>query len=173
MYVELISGFVRMCRDGVDTDNEWRLVIAGLADDVGYTAELSVLVARLHLQDRVIFTGAVPRAEIARLLGGVLAMVYNSICESFGLPLLEAMAAGVAVACSRLSAMIEVAGDAALTFDARSPAEIAAVLVQLRDPKVRTSLIARGQNRITHFGSWADAADQTRFVLLKAVQTYA
>jgi glycosyltransferase involved in cell wall biosynthesis len=166
---ELITGFSQMYRDPTNADSDLHLIIAGLADDPVYAAELYAQVTELGLTDRVIFTGAVPRSAIDRLLGGALALVYNSTCESFGLPLLEAMTANVPVACSRVPAMLEVAGDAALTFEARSSDQIAATLSQLRDPVIRADLIARGKIRLAHFNPWVQVAEQTRAVLLKAV----
>ena len=166
---ELISGFAQVYRNESDPEQDWRLIIAGLIHNTEYEAELRAHVAKLGLRDRVIFLGAVSRTEIDRLLGGTLAMVYNSTCENFPLPLLEAMAANVPVACSRLPALLDVVGDAAITFEARVPNEIAAALRQLRDPALRAVLITRGQARLTHFERWEQTAERMRVVLAKAV----
>ena len=69
--------------------------------------------------------GWVSSAELEALYAAAVCVVFPSLYEGFGLPVLEAMQRGVPVACSNAGALVEVAGDAALLFDPRSPAEIA------------------------------------------------
>jgi glycosyltransferase involved in cell wall biosynthesis len=69
--------------------------------------------------------GRVPFDEVAGLLGRASALVFPSLYEGFGLPVLEAMASGCPVACSGAGALPEVAGDAARMFDPSDPAAIA------------------------------------------------
>lgn len=84
--------------------------------------------------------------------------VFPSLYEGFGLPPLEAMAAGTPVACSRRASLPEVAGDAAIYFDARSPEHMAQVILHLlTDASVCRELIERGRQRVKEF-TWADAA---------------
>ena len=73
----------------------------------------------VRLQDTsgVTATGYLDEAALARTLADADALVFPSVYEGFGLPVLEAMAAGVPVICSNAAAMPEVAGDAALYFD--------------------------------------------------------
>lgn len=160
---ELIEGYALLLRTLPDCP--WRLVIVGHVHNQAYADSLHAVVERLQLSQRVIFAGGIPHAKIPALLKGAVALVHSSTCESFGLPLLEAMTAGVPIACSHIPASVEVAGDAALTFDPDDPADIAAQLAQLSDPLARQDLIARGQARLTTFRTWADVAAQTRAVL--------
>jgi glycosyltransferase involved in cell wall biosynthesis len=86
---------------------------------------------------------------------------FPSLREGFGLPVLEAMRRGVPVACANVSAVAEVAGDAALLFDPRDPAEIAvAVLRLLQDRTLAEELAAKGRTRAAGF-SWRRAAEET------------
>ena len=87
--------------------------------------------------------------------------VYPSLYEGFGLPVLEAMARGVPVACSDASSLPEVAGDAALLFDPRDQRAIAEALTRLlEDPALRERLRAAGLARAREF-SWERAARLT------------
>ena len=84
--------------------------------------------------------------------------VFPSIYEGFGLPPLEAMAAGTPVACSRSASLPEVAGEAAIYFDATSPKHIAeTVLHVLSDTAVARALVDRGHQRVREF-SWSKSA---------------
>jgi glycosyltransferase involved in cell wall biosynthesis len=97
--------------------------------------------------------GYVPDDELAALYGGCTAFCYPSLYEGFGLPVLEALAAGAPTITSNLSSLPEVAGDAALYVDPRDEAAIAAALERLlRSPGERAKLGARGRARAAEFG---------------------
>ena len=92
---------------------------------------------------------------------GAQALVYPSKYEGFGMPVLEAMAAGVPVVCSNRSAIPEVAGDAAILVNAESGDEIADALSRLiHDEGLRASLIQKGRMRAADF-SWEEAVRKT------------
>jgi glycosyltransferase involved in cell wall biosynthesis len=137
---------------------------AGLDQDA-----LRARAAELGLADRVIFTGWVSSADLNGLYAATDAFVYPTLLEGFGLPVLEAMARGVAVACSNTSSLPEVAGDAALLFDPLDPAEIAAAVERLlSDDELRESLIARGHARAAQF-TWQRCAEQTLATYERAI----
>jgi glycosyltransferase involved in cell wall biosynthesis len=97
-------------------------------------------------------------ADVAGLLRMAAAFVFPSFYEGFGLPVLEAMAAGVPVACSDRSSLPEVAGDAALLFDPADPRSIAAAVERLlADPG---DLSARGRAQAARF-TWRRTAELT------------
>ena len=105
--------------------------------------------------------GYVTDAELPQLTAGARGMVYPSIYEGFGLPVLEAMACGVPVLCSTADALREVVGDAGLLYD---PADIngfaEGMQALLDDGALRERLIAAGLARAGHF-SWQRTADET------------
>lgn len=108
-----------------------------------------------------VWTGYVPGPHVAALLAGADAMLFPSLYEGFGLPALDAMRAGVALACSDRTALPEVAGDAALYFNPESVDEMAVAMETLaRDTALRAQLIARGYARVGTF-SWRRAARET------------
>jgi glycosyltransferase involved in cell wall biosynthesis len=107
------------------------------------------------------FPGWVAAAEVEGLWRVASAFVYPSLYEGFGLPVLEAMARGVPVACSNASSLPEVAGEAALLFDPASPAQIARALERLlADGDLRERLSAEGRGRAAQF-TWARTARGT------------
>ena len=165
---EMISAFAKLLK-ALPTC-PWRLVIAGGVGDPRYFAELHKLVAQLALTDRVIFTGAVPHTTIRSLYAHADAFIHASTCEAFPQPLLEALSAGVPMACADLDYAREIVGSAALTFDPTNPATIAAQLIHLYDPQVRRTLGEQGRARSLSFPTFADVAIQTRIVLAKAVK---
>jgi glycosyltransferase involved in cell wall biosynthesis len=123
--------------------------------------ELRERAAGLGVAEDVRFLGWVAGAEIEGLWAVTDAFVFPSLYEGFGLPVLEAMARGVPVACSSASSLPEVAGDAALQFDPRDEGAIAAAIERLLgDPAERERLRARGLERAAGF-TWERTAKLT------------
>jgi glycosyltransferase involved in cell wall biosynthesis len=116
------------------------------------------------IADRIRFTGFVSDAELVDLYNASELVVFPSLYEGFGLPIVEAMACARAVACSNNSAVAEVADGAAILFDPRSPSEMARAMSDvLLDPGLRARLERLGAKRAAQF-SWNHAARLTRDV---------
>jgi glycosyltransferase involved in cell wall biosynthesis len=154
----LIRAYARRRRD-------WRLVIAGMR---GFFAEaLDTLIAELGVKESVKLTGWIPRDELLQLYSRAQAFVYPSTFEGFGMPVLEAMAAGIPVACSDIPPLREVAGGAALFVDPLSEDAIAGALDRIvTDAQLRSNLTEAGPERARKF-SWERAARETLAALLK------
>ena len=138
---------------------EFRLVIAGLR---GFDSEnLERLRDALGLADAVEFTGWIPREDLYRLYGRACAFLYPSTFEGFGLPVLEALAAGVPTACSGIEPLASTAGDAALQFDPNDEAAMAGAMERLvSDEELRETLSTKGPERASQF-SWLTTARLT------------
>lgn len=153
--VNLLEALARVRRAGERVD----LVLAGREGEA--SAEVGAAVERLGLGPAVRSLGYLPDYEIRDLcrLAGLL--VFPSLCEGFGLPLLEAMASGLPAAVSRTGALPEVGGDAAAYFDPEDPADIARVILDLlSDEPRRRELAERGKRRASLW-SWAETARRT------------
>ncbi|MCF8383978.1 MAG: glycosyltransferase family 4 protein [Chlorobium sp.] len=106
----------------------------------------------LGLENRVIFPGYLPTDELSSLLSHAAGMVFPSLYEGFGLPVIEAMAAGIPVACSNTRSLPEISGNAALLFDPGVPEQISQSMVNLIDNlELRKRLIAAGKIRAAEF----------------------
>ncbi len=142
---------------------EFKLVLAGLKGF--HTHAVERLASELGLAGAVRITGWLPREELYDLFRTAWAFVYPSTFEGFGMPVLEAMAAGVPTACSDIRPLRDIAGGAALRFD---PLDVAAIEEALRrmvsDGGERARLAAAGRERARRF-SWRRAAEQTLAVL--------
>jgi glycosyltransferase involved in cell wall biosynthesis len=126
-----------------------------------YSKELHAAVMKSAIAERVHFTGFVEDDELVHFYAACDLFVFPSFYEGFGLPILEAMACGRAVACSDSSAMPEVADSAALLFDPHSTQAIGkAIKDVLLDAELRTRLERLGSQRAAAF-SWEKAAEQT------------
>jgi glycosyltransferase involved in cell wall biosynthesis len=135
-----------------------RLVIMGRGDS---KTGLTRLARQLGCEDRVIFAGFTSPETLLDRLHGALALVFPSIVEGFGLPVLEAMAAGCPVIGSSCPTVAEVAGPAALLCDPRRPEEFAAAMTRVAsDASLRDELRKRGIARASRFG-WTRCAEQT------------
>ena len=134
------------------------LVIADY-DAPRLTAHLRRLGA-MDLRDRIHLPGYVAHHDLPALYSQADLFLYPSLRESFGLPILEAMACGTPVVTSDVASMPEIAGDAALLVNPNDPEDIAtAVHRALRHPELQAGLRTRGRARAKRF-SWAAAAER-------------
>ncbi|HEX5423399.1 MAG TPA: glycosyltransferase family 1 protein [Candidatus Acidoferrales bacterium] len=129
------------------------------------TEALVSAMGRFQISHRVHFVGRITDKDLPSLYRGAQALVFVSLYEGFGLPVLEAMACGTPVVTSKSSALPEVAGDAALLVDPESPEEIAEALERVMlDESLRGVLRERGISRAHQF-SWSTTITRVREVL--------
>jgi glycosyltransferase involved in cell wall biosynthesis len=123
--------------------------------------ELRARAGALGVERDVRLLGWIDERELEGIWSLAGAFVFPSLYEGFGLPVLEAMARGVPVACSNASSLPEVAGDAALLFDPRDESAIAGALTRLlRDRQLAEGLRERGRERVREF-TWERTARAT------------
>src|SRR5207248_2890200 len=114
-----------------------------------------------HPALRVKVLGYLDEAELPALYSGAVALALPSFWEGFGLPVVEAMACGTPVLTSNLSALAEIAGDAALLVDPNDTGAIAQVLLSLlMDTALRQRLVQAGFRQSNKY-SWQQLATQT------------
>lgn len=134
------------------------LVLVGAGDAEYLQTRIHPAIARLPRPGEVHLAGRIPDAELSWAYANATAYVQPSFAEGFGLPLLEAMAAGCAIASARSTSLPETAGDAAIFFDPAQPADIAQAVRRLTsDAGLRAELIARGRERAKLF-TWEQNA---------------
>lgn len=126
-----------------------RLVVVGEP-----SAPLREIVSDAGLDDAVTYAGVVEDEVLAQIYRGAIALVFPSLYEGFGLPVVEAMASGTAVITSDVAAMPEVAGGAALLVDPKSSPSVGdAMRAVLEDAALRQRLVTLGAARASSF-SW-------------------
>ena len=137
--------------------DDWTLVLAGSR---GYESDAALLDA----SERIRITGYLTEEEVAAWYARASIFAFPSFDEGFGMPILEAMAAGVPVVAGNRSALPEVCGDAAEQIDPDSEEQLASALLRLAtDEARRNELIARGLNRSKQF-PWEKAVAKTEAV---------
>jgi glycosyltransferase involved in cell wall biosynthesis len=147
------SGLIRAFRA---LPKEWTLVLAG---SQGY--EAAEAVAEAASSDRVRITGYLTDDQLGKWYARAGIFAFPSLDEGFGMPVLEAMDAGIPVIAGNGSALPEVCGDAAELIDPRSEDDLASALLRLAtDEKRRADLVALGMDRAKRF-RWESAVTKT------------
>jgi glycosyltransferase involved in cell wall biosynthesis len=158
----LIEAYSILRRRGIE---DAKLLIIG--NEISKYPHLRRLVHRFNLHQHVRFLGFVPDATLAALYRLTSVFVFPSLCEGFGLPPLEAMAAGAPVITSNVSSLPEVVGDAAVLIDPLDAGAIADAMARvLTDPRLRADLVERGAIRARMF-SWERAVSRIREVYVE------
>ena len=145
-----------------------QLAIVGSGRDQEYLASLHSLADELAIAGDVVFVGGVPLEETVDFYRAADAFVYPSLNETFGLPILEAMACGCPVVTSDTSAMPETAGGAAILSDPKDPASVARAMIEATQPG-RDHLRDLGLRRAAQF-TWAATAAATLDVYRESAQ---
>jgi glycosyltransferase involved in cell wall biosynthesis len=161
--VRLLRAFAKVKKE----QSKIELVITGRQDP--HYPEVLEMVKEQELVDAVKFVGLVDFSDLQKLYSAATAYVFPSLYEGFGLPPLEAMAAGTPTIVSDSSAIPEVCGDAAEYFDPENIDEIAEkISFILRNDKRKNELVTKGFEQIKKF-SWDKSAKETLNILLETV----
>ncbi len=144
----LFTAFGLACKEGLDPDI--KLVCTGAPGE--RQAWLGEAARAMNLENRILFPGYLSNTTLSELMSNSKGLVFPSLYEGFGIPVVEAMAAGIPVACSNTTSLPEVVGDAALLFDPRSPDQISRAIKSLVDDmELRDRLIRKGYLRSEKF----------------------
>ena len=147
-----------------------QLVMAGSSGWLAQPFMDKIAALSPELRQRIRLPGFVDESDKAALISGADALIFPSLYEGFGFPILEAQACGTAVLTADNSSMPEVAGEGALIVSAESTRSIANGMKQLAtDAALRDALIAKGFENLQRF-SWKTAAEQVLDVLERAAR---
>ena len=146
-----------------------KLVIAGRW--AWQTSETKEKISTYKYRNDLVITGYIPEESLAKLTAAAYALVYPSLLEGFGLPLLEGMQSGVPVIASDQPALRETGGTAACYFDSNSPEALAEQMKKVyRDEAWKNQLIQNGIQQAARF-SWNATAEALEICLLTAAGT--
>lgn len=149
-------------------ESNLKLVCTGAPD--ARMEYLQQAVNKMGLENCVVFLGYLSNEEFAGLMTVSRALIFPSLYEGFGMPILEAMAFGKPVLCSNVTSLPEVAGDAALFFDPKKPVEIAESISRIEnEPELLSKLIEKGYSQLKSFGDPQEMAVQYLQIFKDAV----
>lgn len=164
-HIELIKAFVLFKER---THLPHRLVLAGAEGT--YSEEVHKAAFQSAAASDIFLTGFFPHESFPQLYAGADACIFPSVNEGVGLPVLEAMATGIPVACSKAGALPEMGGPAAVYFDSNNIEEIASAMERIvTDSALREKMIADGIEWTKRF-SWVNTVSMTIDVMRKTIK---
>ena len=147
-----------------DTDNNIKLIIVG--GEMHKTGDIFETYDNMRFKDDVIFTGRVATSDLHDIFGAALALTFVPFFEGFGIPVVEAMTAGVPVLCSNTTSIPEVGGNAVIYADPMKIDQITDAMLKLaNDKELRQELIEKGFEQKNKF-SW----DETAHLLWESIK---
>lgn len=168
-HINLLKAYIRYRRD---KSNDVKLVFVGkLSTNSDISGELMKMVEQNNLTNDVVFTDYIPNNELYVLLSNALAFIHPSLYEGFGIPLLEAMNAGLPIACSNTSCFREIVGEAAIQFNPYNIKEISQAINNIvTNEKLRKKLTTLGISRAKSFSNSDQTADRYIEIFEKAMK---
>jgi glycosyltransferase involved in cell wall biosynthesis len=164
----LVNAFEKVVR--ARPQSKTQLVIAG--GQGWLSSPLFAAIEKSPVRERILLTGYLQDEDLRALYAACRVFIYPSLYEGFGLPPLEAMACGAPVLASRIPALVETAGSAALLFDPQDPGDLAQKIIALAgNENARRELSIAGQQRAAEF-SWERTARGTLQVYAEAVRRF-
>lgn len=149
-------------------DSNVKLVIVG--GEMFKTGNIYETYENTRFKDDIIFTGRIPTEELHQVLGAALALTFVPFFEGFGIPVVEAMSAGIPVLCSNTTSIPEVGGDAVLYTDPCKTEEITEAMYKIaNDEDLRKELVRKGARQKEKF-SWEKTAEKLWVSIEKALQ---
>jgi glycosyltransferase involved in cell wall biosynthesis len=138
--------YLEKCAD----QQKWELVLTGHANE--RARMLRTLANDLGITPHVKFLGHVSEKDLAKLYSSASCLVFSSLHEGFGIPIIEAMSFGLPIICGRETSIPEIAGPAAFYADMRSPQKLGEALFKVAGSEgLRNELVALGKERLKMF----------------------
>ena len=151
-------------------ESKIKLVFTGAL--ISENSNIQYAITQMGLTDKVIITGFISNEELADLMNNCLGLVFPSLYEGFGLPILEAFSFEKPVLCSDITSLPEVAGDGAIYFDPRKPLEIVSALEKItNDDSLINQVKEAGVKHLQTFGRQQQMAQEYWNVLQDAFQS--
>lgn len=151
--INILQGFDTFRING----NTAKLVFAGM--NKYWDREMQTVFKKMQFGDDIVFTGYVSTTALNKIISSSLCLLYPSLFEGFGVPILEAFACGIPVITSNVTSMPEVSGDAALFVNPFSVEEIVQAMETIfNDKNLRSELIQKGKERLKLF-QWNKSAE--------------
>lgn len=148
----------------MDSDNNIKLIIVG--GEMHKTGDIFETYDNMRFKSDVIFTGRVATSDLHDIFGAALALTFVPFFEGFGIPVVEAMTAGVPVLCSNTTSIPEVGGNAVIYADPMKIDQITDAMLKLaNDKELRQELIEKGFEQKNKF-SW----DETAHLLWESIK---
>lgn len=161
----LLQAFEQFCQS---SETRVKLLIVG--GKMYRTGEIFQVWQQMQFREEVIFTGRLSADDLHQVLGAARALVFVPFFEGFGIPVIEAMSAGVPVICSNVTSLPEVGGEAVCYVDPARPGEIAQAMLKVSsDEALRREMIRRGFQRKELF-SWELTAQKLWECMEKTVR---
>ena len=138
-------------------DSDMKLLIVG--ESMFKTSDIEMTYEGMRYKDDVVFTGRLTTEELHHVLGASMALTFVPFFEGFGIPVIEAMNAGVPVICSNTTSLPEVGGNAVLYVDPFSLSQIKDAMIRIyQDKELRDTLVEKGFRQREKF-SWDKTAE--------------
>ncbi len=147
------------------------LDVVGAPRDKGYLSEVESIISEMGLTQNVNFAGHVLPKDLQGYYSRCAICVFPSTIETFGNPLVEAMASGTAIVCSNTAAMPEVAGDAVAYFNPEDASELAATIIKLLSDKGALEELRKRALLRSKIYSWENTANKTAQTLIDAAES--
>jgi glycosyltransferase involved in cell wall biosynthesis len=149
-------------------ENDIKLVIVG--GEMHKTGEIFETFENMRFKEDVVFTGHIRTVELQNVLGAALALTFVPFFEGFGIPVVEAMSAGIPVICSNTTSLPEVGGGAVLYADPCQIEQITNAMLKIaHDPELRKDLVEKGFIQKEKF-SWDETARLLWMSIERALQ---
>lgn len=166
-YPRMIDAFAHLCSN---PDFGYDYVFVGAVSSQAEFQRIQERIRQLNLEGRVHYLGSVPYQDLPALYQGASLFVFPSLLETFGHPLVEAMASGIPIVGSNTASTPEIGGDAAVYFDPFDVNDMAGTIRRaLTDDTLRARLVAAGRARAKKF-TWTATAQRLLDLLEMATQ---